>query len=122
MVLFLQRGRQAATLPPGDSTNGSKKGEDEMSEMSVAMVHDDSGKESLERQKEREEEAKMFSEQASVKRTTENLLKSGVTTTLETTNGEDGTVVQQRAVSCLADTSSQREVVVECFAPYNDHK
>ena len=27
-----------------------------------------------------------------------------------------------RSVSCVADTSSQREVVVECFAPYDDHR
>ena len=29
---------------------------------------------------------------------------------------------QQRSVSCVADTSTQREVVVECFAPYDDHR
>ena len=29
---------------------------------------------------------------------------------------------QQRSVSCVADTSTPREVVVECFAPYNDHR
>merc|ERR1719264_123410 len=28
---------------------------------------------------------------------------------------------QQRSVSCVADTSTQR-VVVECFAPYDDHR
>ncbi|XP_040578587.1 uncharacterized protein [Lepeophtheirus salmonis] len=27
-----------------------------------------------------------------------------------------------RSVSCVADTSTQREVVVECFAPYDDHR
>ena len=26
------------------------------------------------------------------------------------------------SVSCVADTSTQREVVVECFAPYDDHR
>ena len=68
-------------------------------------------------------------------RTSENLLKSGgggsgtttTTTAQEAANGEEGAgsaaaPQQQRAVSCLADTSSQREVVVECFAPYNDHR
>merc|ERR1719150_2286854 len=29
---------------------------------------------------------------------------------------------QQRSVSCVADTSTQREVVVECSAPYDDHR
>merc|ERR1719394_1437242 len=29
---------------------------------------------------------------------------------------------QQRSVSCVADTNTQREVVVECFAPYDDHR
>jgi hypothetical protein len=29
---------------------------------------------------------------------------------------------QQRSVSCVADTSTQKEVVVECFAPYDDHR
>ena len=29
---------------------------------------------------------------------------------------------QQRSVSCVADTSTQREVVVECFALYDDHR
>ena len=29
---------------------------------------------------------------------------------------------QQRTVSCVADTDNQREVVVECFAPYDDHR
>jgi hypothetical protein len=29
---------------------------------------------------------------------------------------------QNRSVSCVADTSTQREVVVECFAPYDDHR
>ena len=29
---------------------------------------------------------------------------------------------QQRSVSCVEDTSTQREVVVECFAPYDDHR
>ncbi len=28
----------------------------------------------------------------------------------------------RRSVSCVADTSTQREVVVECFAPYDDHR
>ena len=27
-----------------------------------------------------------------------------------------------RSVSCVSDTNSQREVVVECFAPYDDHR
>ena len=27
-----------------------------------------------------------------------------------------------RSVSCVADTNTQREVVVECFAPYDDHR
>eukprot|EP00096_Caligus_rogercresseyi_P010951 TRINITY_DN414_c0_g1_i1.p1 TRINITY_DN414_c0_g1~~TRINITY_DN414_c0_g1_i1.p1 ORF type:complete len:876 (-),score=342.27 TRINITY_DN414_c0_g1_i1:817-3444(-) len=27
-----------------------------------------------------------------------------------------------RSVSCVADTSTQREVTVECFAPYDDHR
>ena len=27
-----------------------------------------------------------------------------------------------RNVSCVADTKSEREVVVECFAPYDDHR
>jgi hypothetical protein len=72
-LFFLQRGRAAAaataaTLPPAGSTNGRKRADDEMSEMSVAIMHDDNAQESLERQKEREEEARKFSEQASVKR------------------------------------------------------
>jgi len=29
---------------------------------------------------------------------------------------------QQRSVSCVADTNTQKEVVVECFAPYDDHR
>jgi len=29
---------------------------------------------------------------------------------------------QQRSVSCVSDTSTQKEVVVECFAPYDDHR
>ena len=29
---------------------------------------------------------------------------------------------QRCSVSCVADTSTQREVVVECFAPYDDHR
>ena len=29
---------------------------------------------------------------------------------------------QNYSVSCVADTSTQREVVVECFAPYDDHR
>ena len=29
---------------------------------------------------------------------------------------------QQRSVSCVADINTQREVVVECFAPYDDHR
>ena len=29
---------------------------------------------------------------------------------------------QNRGVSCLADQNTQREVVVECFAPYDDHR
>jgi hypothetical protein len=29
---------------------------------------------------------------------------------------------QNRGVSCLADQNTQKEVVVECFAPYDDHK
>ena len=29
---------------------------------------------------------------------------------------------QHCSVSCVADTSTQREVVVECFAPYDDHR
>ena len=29
---------------------------------------------------------------------------------------------QNRSVSCVADTSTQQEVVVECFAPYDDHR
>ena len=29
---------------------------------------------------------------------------------------------QQRTVSCVTDTDTQREVVVECFAPYDDHR
>jgi len=29
---------------------------------------------------------------------------------------------QQRKLSCITDTSTQREEMVECFAPYDDHK
>ncbi|XP_023338617.1 nucleolar and coiled-body phosphoprotein 1 isoform X2 [Eurytemora carolleeae] len=29
---------------------------------------------------------------------------------------------QQRSVSCVSDTTTQKEVVVECFAPYDDHR
>merc|ERR1712012_314329 len=29
---------------------------------------------------------------------------------------------QQRSVSCVADTNTNKEVVVECFAPYDDHR
>ena len=29
---------------------------------------------------------------------------------------------QQRSVSCVADTNTQKEVVVECFAPYDNHR
>jgi hypothetical protein len=29
---------------------------------------------------------------------------------------------QSRSVSCVADTNTQKEVVVECFAPYDDHR
>ena len=64
---MFQRGRTAA-LPPADNTTSAKRGDDEMSEMSVAMVHDDNDQASRERQAEREEEARRFSEQASVKK------------------------------------------------------
>ena len=38
----------------------------------------------------------------------------------------NGVQIQNRNISCLSDAnaagSSQREVVVECFAPYDDHR
>jgi hypothetical protein len=39
----------------------------------------------------------------------------------QTKNG-GGTSQASRSVSCVADTNTQREVVVECFAPYDDHR
>ena len=33
-----------------------------------------------------------------------------------------GSSQASRSVSCVADTNTQREVVVECFAPYDDHR
>ena len=35
---------------------------------------------------------------------------------------QNGGTQASRNVSCVADTNSQREVVVECFAPYDDHR
>ena len=35
---------------------------------------------------------------------------------------QNGTTPASRNVSCIAETNSQREVVVECFAPYDDHR
>ncbi len=45
--------------------------------------------------------------------------QSSATTTNPEMIASDG---QNRAVSCVADTSTQKEVVVECFAPYDDHR
>merc|ERR1719323_2390349 len=33
-----------------------------------------------------------------------------------------GVPAGQRSVSCVADTNTNKEVVVECFAPYDDHR
>ena len=49
----------------------------------------------------------------------ESLNKTPATISISEQNGN---VQASRSVSCVADTNSQREVVVECFAPYDDHR
>ena len=47
---------------------------------------------------------------------------STVNTPEQNAKGSVDSVQVSRSVSCVADTNTQREVVVECFAPYDDHR
>ena len=52
--------------------------------------------------------------------------KGAKTAEIEPSTPNGGSAAAQRNISCLSDapagSSAQREVVVECFAPYNDHR
>ena len=47
---------------------------------------------------------------------------STVNTPEQNAKGSGDSVQASRSVSCVADTNTNREVVVECFAPYDDHR
>lgn len=110
-----------ATPPPSkrskksSTTAESIDDSDTRSEASVAVLHNDF--EPLSKKPTEETEGVKSAAAAAAEAVASTSAK------ITAANGADAQGMQhQRNVSCVADTSTQREVVVECFAPYDDHR
>ncbi|TRY79414.1 hypothetical protein TCAL_02262 [Tigriopus californicus] len=125
-----KKGPQAKAVPPKAKKSQEKtRADDEESLMSVQVVHNDHEQT---QEDERQAQAEMhFGPGAKAAKTAKTASASasvppppvqmppGVVSALGGTTPSDP---QQRTVPCVADTSTHKEVVVECFAPYDDHR
>jgi len=127
--------KKTAPQPPAESSQELKrKGKAGDEEASVMMLHSDFDKSRADEKK--EETAKKFSGSlanggvAEAVREAANEV-SRATREADQVRAESGqppaavaapNPAANRSVSCVADTSTQREAAVECFAPYDDHR
>jgi len=61
-------------------------------------------------------------QESSPAKTPSNPSASSKSTNSTPTGTSSQAASNQRSFSCVSDTSTQKEVVVECFAPYDDHR
>jgi len=106
------RKRKSEDTPTTDkkAKKGKKKADEEEAETTFSDYDSAGGSEPLRKAKGKDSPAKEPAVTSKQQNAVSAALAAGVP------------AGQQRSVSCVADTSTQREVVVECFAPYDDHR